>query len=210
MPLPDNRIRLSSVKIDFATEVGIASQDHDDYPPPQGQARFDHMRMFLIGLLSQQSSYDEPTEKRDGTPWFDLNTLALKIWYNGEWQSYSNAIQLSINGDTIVTLQSWYESVVDSLASLAPELFFGGTCTISGVSDIPIPTTLQSQIYSDSRAFVCVNGQTIDPREVQFIGSPNPTTLRLTTIELEANDNFAVTIRRVPSTSFITSNVVVP
>lgn len=209
MPLPDNRIRLPSVKIDFVNDVGIASQDHDDYPPPQGQARFDHMRMFLIGLLSQQSSLDEPSEKRDGTPWFDLNTATLKVWYNGEWRQYSEIIPITTD-DGLTTLQSWHDSVSGALASLAPELFFAGACTANGISDISIPTDLQSQIYTDSRAFVYVNGQLIDPRETQFIGTPNPTIIRLTTVELETDDTFMVTIRRIPSGSFTNSNVVIP
>lgn len=205
--MPDNRIRFPSTKIDFANDVGLASQDHDNYPPPQGQARYDHMRMFLIGLLAQQSSYIEPTEKRDGTPWFDLNTSSLKIWMNGEWHLYSSVISLTSGSET-VSLQEWFESVYGTLASLAPELFFAGVCTIT-TSDIPIPTNLQSKIYSDSRAFVYVNGTLIDPREVQFIGSPTPTTLRLTTIELEANDTFVISIRRIQSDTFITPNVTI-
>lgn len=206
MSLPDNRIRFPSTKINFTNDVGITSQDHDDYPPPQGQARYDHMRMFLIGLLSQQSSTTEPTEKRDGTPWFDLNTFTLKIWINGEWKLYSDAIPMETN----VTLQDWYKSVSGTLASLAPELFFAGVCTSNGISDITIPTNLQSQIYQDSYAFVYVNGLLIDPREAQFVGSPSPTTIRLTTVELENNDTFVVTIRRIPSGSFVASNVVIP
>lgn len=210
MTLPDNRIRLSSAKIDFETEVGVASQDHDTYPESGGQARFDHMRMYLIGLLSQQSSFLQPAQKRDGTPWFDLNTLSLKIWRNGTWELYSDAIPLEIDGETIVTLRQWYQSVSGTLESLVSELFFAGTCTLTGVSDITIPVDIRSQIYSDSRAFVFVNGQSIDPREVQFVGSPNPTILRLLTVELEANDTFTVSIRRIPSSSFMSTNVVVP
>ena len=65
--------------IDFVADVGIASQDHDNYPPPQGQARFDHMRMAIIALLSQQASFSEPTQYRDGTPWFDLTDQTWNI-----------------------------------------------------------------------------------------------------------------------------------
>lgn len=205
----DNRIRLPGPKIDFANDVGIASQDHDNYPPPQGQARYDHMRMYLIGLLAQQSSISEPTEKRDGTPWFDLNTLALKIWINDEWKPYSAAISME-DGDTTVILQEWYQSVSRALSSLAPELFFTGTCVSGNISDIPIPTNIQELIYPDSRVFLYVNGQLLDPREIQFIGTPFPTTIRLNTIELEVNDTYIVTIRRIPSSSFITSNVNIP
>ena len=123
MALPDNRIRLSSSKIDFENDVGIASQDHDDYPPPQGQARFDHMRMFLIGVLSQQSSYDEPTQKRDGTPWFDLNTFQLKIWTQNSWQSYASVLALAEDseGNVTETLATWYSTIADTLSDLSPE-----------------------------------------------------------------------------------------
>ncbi len=203
MTLPDNRVRLPSSKIDFATDVGITSQDHDNYPSPGGQARFDHMRMFLIGLLSQQSSYDAPTEYRDGTPWFDLNSLSLKIWKNNSWEPYSDVIQLEEG----ITLQDWYLSATASLSSISPELFFAGKSNINS-SSIPIPSSLQSQISSDSRAFITINGLALDPREVSFVGTPNPTTIQLTTIELEPNDAFQVNIRRVPSTTFVTQNVV--
>ena len=115
MALPDNRIRLPAVKIDFANDVGLASQDHDTYPPAGGQARFDHMRMYLIGLLSQQSSYDEPTQKRDGTPWFDYNTLSLKIWLDGSWRPYSDTIQLTDE----LNLTQWYSQVSLALSTLS-------------------------------------------------------------------------------------------
>ncbi len=208
MPLPDNRIRLPAVKIDFDTEVGTTSQDHDTYPAPQAQARYDHMRMYLIGLLSQQSSYSEPTQKRDGTPWFDLNTLALKIWLNGEWQLYSAVIPLTVGTQTL-TLADWYATVNESLVSLAPEVVFGGKAD-SVTSDITIPSALRSALYDDSRAFIVVNGTSIDPRSVTFIGSPTPTIIRMANHELEANDEFYVTIRRVPVTTFSTSDVIVP
>lgn len=208
MTLPDNRIRFDSTKIDFVTDVGVTSQDHDNYPVAGGQARFDHQRMYLIGLLSQQSSFNEPTQKRDGTPWFDLNELALKIWVNGEWQYYSTVIPLEDTGSGLITLDSWYQSVSSTLQSLGSEVCFGGTCTVDGVSSIPIPTSAQPYIYSDSRAFLYVNGQALDPRNVSIIGSP-ATSLQLDEVVLEVNDTFHVQIRRVPNTTFITSNVVI-
>ena len=208
MSLPDNRIRLPSAKIDFVTDVGVTGQDHDNYPAPQAQARFDHMRMYLIGLLAQQSSYTEPTEKRDGTPWFDLTTLSLKIYLNGEWAPYSSVIALTTTSP-IVTLSDWYASTNEALASLAAEIVFGGKAT-SVSSDVTIPEPLRSSIYSNSKAFVFVNGVAIDPRTVSFIGSPSPTLLRFSDHELESGDEFFVSIRRIPVSTFYTQDVSVP
>lgn len=208
MALPDNRIRFQPTKLDLAAQVGLTGQDHDSYPAPGSQARYDWMQLYLIGLLSQQSSYDEPTQKRDGTPWFDLNDLTLKIWKMNAWMPYSDAIPLT-SLDGTITLNEWFSSVESTLSNLAPELFYGGICGANGISDIPIPTQLQPHIYPDSRAFVTVNGVQIDPREVQFIGSP-ASTVRLSTIELEINDSFTVLIKRIPASTFISSNISVP
>lgn len=208
MTLPDNRIRFPSGKIDFPADVGVTSQDHDNYPAPLAQARYDHMRMYLIGLLSQQSSYTEPTQKRDGTPWLDLNDNTLKIYINGEWVPYSTVIGLTA-GASPTTLKEWYDAVVDAVAGLSPELFFGGKVT-GTTADINIPESLRSKIYSDSRAFVTVNGLTIDPRSASFIGAPVPTIVRLGTHELEANDEYFVVIKRIGTSTFYVSDVVIP
>src|SRR4051812_5941874 len=90
--LPDNRIRFSPTKIDFTAEVGVTGQDHDSYPSAGSQARFDWMRMVIIGLLSNQSSFTEPSEKREGTLWFDLNNQELKIWDGSNWESIAKYI----------------------------------------------------------------------------------------------------------------------
>lgn len=197
----DNRIILSPTRVTMPT-VG---QDHDNYPPPQGQVRYDHMRTFLIGLLSQQSSESEPSERRDGTPWFDMNSGMLKIWYNGQWREYSEVI--SLNGE--ITLIEWYNSVANAISAIGNELFYGGKSSADGISDISIPSSLQSYIYSDSRAFVVVNGQSVDPRTVQFIGNP-PTSIRLNAHELEVGDEYFITIRRVSNSTFVVPDIVVP
>jgi hypothetical protein len=206
MTLPDNRIQLPPTKIDFDTQVGVTGQVHDDYPSPQGQARFDHMRIYLIGLLSQQSSFDPPSQKRDGTPWFDLNELSLKISLNNVWLPYSDAIK--IGG---MSLSDWYTNVETALVGIAPEIFFSGVCTQQGVVDIPIPTEYQVLISAESKAFVTINRtHQFTPLEVQFIGSPNPTTIRLLNAELEADDTFAVSIRRIPNSNFLNSTLSIP
>ena len=209
----DNRIKLPVTKIDF-NNVGLTGQDHDNYPPAQGQARFDHMRLYLIGLLSQQSSHDEPTQKRDGTAWFDLYHLALKVYYNGSWHPYSDAISIQTDIGS-VTLTEWSESVSNSILGIQPDVVFFGECTASGVDQIPIPPVLQPQIFNNSRIFITVTSPTgdtsvVDPREVQLVGAPTPTTIVMTNNELDNQDRFTVVIRRIPDSSFYTTTVSVP
>lgn len=208
MAAPDARMRFPSARIDFATDVGIASQDHDDYPPPQGQARYDHMRMVVIALLSQQASYDEPTQYRDGTPWFDLNDQTLKIRRENEWVNFSEAIPLGDpDAGVHTTLEEWYTSTNAALSSLTQEVVFNGVATASNVTEITVPVSLQAYIASDSRCYFYINGLLIDPRNCSFVGS---TTIKLSNISLSLDDTFTVVIRRVPSSTFYSSTVSVP
>jgi hypothetical protein len=108
MTLPDNRMRFPAGPIDFQNEVGTTGQDHDAYPEAGTQPRFDWMRMAIIGLLSQQSSYDPPTQYREGTPWFDLNELALKIRRNDAWVPYAQAVLIS-EGYTLADLYEEFQ-----------------------------------------------------------------------------------------------------
>lgn len=208
MPLPDNRLRFSPTKIDFANEVGVTSQDHDNYPPPQGQARFDHMRMVVIALLSQQSSYEAPTEFRDGTPWFDLNTNTLKIRVNTEWVPYSDAIGLgALTGTgTYKTLTEWYEQVENALSIVSQEITYSGLCTEDSITTIGIPEALLQYLYSDTRAYVYVNGLLLDPRACTIVSSY----ITLSGILLDRNDEYTVILRRVPNASFYTESVNIP
>lgn len=113
--LPDDRINLQPPLVDFSV-VGTTGQAHDTFPAP-GQARFDWMRSYLIGLLSHQSSFSEPIEFRLGTTWFDLNNASFKyragathpiLLNEGDsWLSLSNGIEL----DTGLSLQDWFTQV---------------------------------------------------------------------------------------------------
>jgi hypothetical protein len=208
---PDNRVRLPASKIDFTNDVGVAGQDHDTYPPPQGQARFDHMRMFLIGLLAQQSSYQEPTQYRDGTPWFDLNTMQLKVRMNNDWRSYAEIIVLEEDAEGTTTLADWFDSVALSLGGLAPEIVFNGSAAADDQDNIGIPESLRVHLYSDSRPFVYKNGQLLDPRNSRLNPGSNPTFVELTGGEkLDAGDTYTVMIRRIPTETWYTASVSVP
>lgn len=114
--IPDNRIRTPAPPIDFADDVGETGQEHDNYPEP-GQARYDWMRMFLIGLLANQASYSEPVNYRKGSLWFDLNDEVLKI-RTGEgvagtqWTDIPVVIEVSPG----LSLKGWFDAVSASLA----------------------------------------------------------------------------------------------
>ena len=208
MAAPDARMRFPAGLINFTTDVGIASQDHDDYPPPQGQARFDHMRMVVIALLSQQASFSEPTQYRNGTPWFDLTDQTLKIRRSGEWVNYAETIPLGDPVDDVhLTLEEWFTSTNVALASLAQEIVFNGVSTADGITNITIPESLQSLIFSDTRCFFYLNGLLLDPRDCVIIST---TTIRLSNITLSDGDEFTVMMRRVPASSFHASTVSVP
>lgn len=210
MTIPDNRLRFPTTKIDFASDVGLASQDHDNYPPAGGQARFDHLRMVIIALLSNQSSYDEPTQYRDGTLWYDLNTNQLKIRKNASWVSISEAIAVE-DEDGITTLADWYNAVSASLGNLAPEISFSGVSTADDITTIGIPISLRSYLYSDSRPFVYKNGLLLDPRNARLEPGAVPTAVSLTGgDQLDSGDEFTIVIRRIPSETWYVPNVSVP
>ena len=208
MTLPDNRIRFSSTKTDFAGDVGETGQDHDSYPPPQGQARYDHMRMFLLGLLAQQSSYDEPTQYRDGTPWFDLNDSTIKIRSNSEWVHLSDAISVQQSGGSSTqSLTAFVTQVLAAIPNITPEIVYSGVSVADNVTSIPIPESLRSNINSNSRPFVYINGLLIDPRNTRLEPGENPATVVLVGTNLDTGDLFTVNIRYVPSETFYSQSV---
>lgn len=203
MTIPDNRVRLTAPKIDFATDVGETGQDHDNYPPPQGQARFDHLRMYLIGLLAQQSSYDPPTQYRDGTTWFDLNDGTIKIRMGDAWHPLSDGISVAQNGG--ISTQSLTELaayVQQTLPNITPDIVYNGLSTNNNVSVLPIPESLRSSIGPQSRPFVYINGILLDPRNTSLQPVSSPAQINLTGVILNVGDTFTVSIRYVPNTTF--------
>jgi hypothetical protein len=210
MTLPDYRIRFPAPLIDFAVDVGLTGQAHDNYPAPGTQARYDHLRLYLIGLLTHQASFQSPLEYSEGTIWFDLNVNAYKTYFNNQWQDISNAIILTSDNRSI-TLADWYENEATIiLKSLAPEVVFGGRSTVSGIFRIPIPANMYPYIFIDSRIFMTVNStHNLDPREVSIITVGSQKFIDISPNELEANDLFYVSIRRIPNATFSTENVII-
>ena len=210
MTLPDYRIKFPAPLIDFSADVGLTGQAHDEYPAPGTQARYDHLRLYLIGLLTNQASYLLPLEYSEGTIWFDLNTTALKTYFNNQWQQIANAIVLTSEGET-TTLADWYTNQATIiLKSLAPEVVFGGRSTISGIFRIPIPSNMYPYIFIDSRIFMTVNStHNLDPREVAIVTVGSQKFIDISPNELDANDLFYVSIRRIPNATFSTENIII-
>lgn len=209
MSLPDYRIRFPAPLIDFAADVGLTGQAHDNYPAPGAQARYDHLRLYLIGLLTNQASFQVPSEYSEGTLWFDLNENYYKSYNNNEWHDIADNIALR-NGSEVTSLSDWYQNEATViLKSLSPEVFFGGRCTANNISRIPIPANLYKYIAKDSRIFLTVNHMSIDPRDCRFTTVGSIKYIDISTFELDINDAFFVSIRRIPDESFYTESVII-
>jgi hypothetical protein len=209
MSLPDYRIRFPAPLIDFAADVGLTGQAHDNYPEAGAQARFDHLRLYLIGLLSNQASFITPTEHSDGTIWFDLSENYFKTFNDNKWRDIADNIVLRAGTDTI-SLSDWYQNQASViLNSLAPEVVFGGRCSTAGLSRIPIPSDFTKYIKSDSRIFLTVNGISIDSREVRFIQVGIQKNIDISPSEFDAGDVFFVSIRRIPNETYYTESIII-
>ena len=216
--LPDNRLRFPAPLIDFATEVGLSGQDHEKFPAADAQPRWDWLLIWFMSLLANQSSYDEPTQYSDGTLWFDLNTLTIKIWrsslenISGSWMSIASTVGLeTVPGGTptIVTLQDWYRTVNSKLTGSAPESTFSGySVSVSPVHEIPVPVTLQGEIdLVKTRPFVYINGLLIDPRSCEYYTVA--TIKLLNSVVIQRNDYFTVVIKNILPANFSIPDVVV-
>lgn len=208
MSAQDNRIRFSSTKIDFETDVGETGQRHDTYPAPGEQPRFDWMRMFLIGLLANQSSESEPTQYRQGTIWFDSTTLMFKVRVGSAWVSLSEAIQVATDvSDQPVTLQDLYTTVAGLIGN-KPTATFSGSSSSDGIVSIPIPASLRSAAGAGSRPLVFVNGLLADPRKCTYAGGATPTSIALSGgVTVDADETFTVLMLSISESLFLTSGV---
>lgn len=211
MSAPDYRIRFQAPLIDFDAQVGNEGQDVDGYPTPYGQARYDHMRMVILGLLAQQASSSPPTQFRNGTPWFDLNSETIKIRRKDEWVSLSESIRLdeTSSNDSPTTLQTWYDSVNGIIRSLQNELYFGGAVLSVGIDSIPIPLSIRGFLDNSSRAFVYINGVLIDPILTPMNSVSNPTSVVIPTGSVESGSKFSVLIKKIPSEKFLQEQIVI-
>jgi hypothetical protein len=214
--IPDNRLRFPAPLIDFAQEVGLSGQDHEHFPYPDAQPRWDWLLIWYMSLLANQSSYNEPTQYRDGSLWFDMNTMTLKMWRSsldfitGSWTDLSNSIGLETIAGTPITLKDWYIETKSKLTGSTPIATFNGYVkpdTVSAV-EIPVPSDIQSTIdLINTRPFVYINGLLIDPRDCEFYSTS--LIKLLNGVALVANDKFTVVVQNILYAHFYIPDVVI-
>ena len=127
--LPDRRLRFSPTLIDFAGQVGLDQQDHDNFPAPRTLARYDQLRLYLVSLLCNQASYYQPVEYGPGSLYFNLNNNTLQIQNNNPtrnqsnngWMDLSQCLKLDSDpfDGSVLNLQQWYNNVKKVLTGSA-------------------------------------------------------------------------------------------
>jgi len=207
----DHRIRFDAPLINFATSVGLSGQAHDDYPGPGQQARYDWMRIYLIGLLANQSGNTAPSQFREGTLWFDLADETMKVRRIGAWVSLSQGIKLADTDNPAepYTLQDWYDDVNEDVQSLRNEIVFHGLVQSINAGLIPIPTSLQPLLQTNSRPFVWVNGSLVNPATTTLEPGANPTAVRVPNGIMTQGSEVVVVIKFIPDSRFNISPVTI-
>ncbi len=194
----DNRIRFDPPLIDFTDAVGVTGQTHDSYPATKTPPRWDWMRMYLIGLLSCQSSNDPPTQYRTGTLWLRRSDLTMLQWNGTEWVDIAEHIAFR-DGSETVTLSEFYNTVSSKLSSIMPRYTFSGHVVNNHPSHIQVPNAIATALtgyMNILRPTLYVNGLLIDPRLVSF-NSVIPVTVELdASVQLDVGDTFTVVIER--------------
>ena len=193
----DNRIRFSPTPIDFAQEVGLTGQDHDVYPKV-GQARYDWMRMFLIGLLANQSAEQAPQEYRVGTIWYDIEAEEFK-YHDGIsddiFVPLSDGIKVTVNGN-VKKLSEWIETVDTEINNGISSATIEGTAA-SYTSVISVPVDLEEVVSKNKiKPVLFKNGALIKPSLVNFDESKENVILTGAAI-LNSGDEYIIIFKRV-------------
>lgn len=193
----DNRIQFPPTLVDFGNVVGITGQLHDLIPAPGQQPRYDWFRIYLIGLLSNQSSVVQPSEYRIGTIWYNKTTNGFEYYNGTSFVDISNAILLVRASDPPITLQQFYLEIIERINSIKFNLIFNGEVVSDETAKIPVPNSVLTKISSDQNSYrplLYVNGLLHDPRTYQFsIGCPN--FVELLTFKIKKGDKFTVDVR---------------
>jgi hypothetical protein len=200
IPETDNRIQLPPTLIDFEDEVGVTGQDHDDFPDAGQQPRYDWMRLFLIGLLSHQSSEDKPTQFRTGTTHYDRARSAYEYYNGTTWRDIANAIILEEDSDDALTLAEWFTIATEQLSSIRPKIVWSGNVSANDITLIPIPNSAKDEIEGlcdDLHPVVYQNGLQIDPRNTRFATSCPSSVELLNGEELNDGDRYTVVVEKI-------------
>jgi hypothetical protein len=208
----DNRLTFPPTPVDFITTVGETGQDHDNYPSPGQQPRYDWFRLYLISLLSMQSSTERPTQYRTGTPWYNKTTHTIEIYNGSEWVSLADAINVAgiTSTNDVITLTDLYTDLLEKLPRLLPYATFSGNCVKDNSIRIPVPSTTQTlicDIFEQLRPIIYINGSLIDPRKVRFSSACPLYILLNAEVALMDGDKFTAFIQRYDT--FETEDVIV-
>jgi len=202
MPDDDNRILLQGPPISFPGKFGDTGQDHDNYPAPNTQARFDLMRSYLIGVLANQSSDETevPTEKRTGTLWFIKNLALMALSPDG--QSFdkvlANYIGVDTGEDDPESLQDVLVKVLADLNFVGPRIIWSGFFTTDEINQIVVPEKFNGYAaMSNMRALVYVDGILLDPRITEILVG-NPTVIKINEgFDPQASQRYTVILEHV-------------
>jgi len=197
----DNRIRLDEPIVDF-DKSGTTGQLHDEYPTPKTQARYDRMRTFLIGLLSNQSSDEEvdgaPFEKRTGTLWFKKKSKFLDLYNGEEFKELSEFIAVTVN-DEKKSIKTVLTDILLNLKYSAPRVIWCGRF-IDGneINNIIIPVEYQGYAAIDNmHPLVYINGLLIDPRDT-IIQAGDPAYIKMSdNVNPRPNQKYTVIMEHV-------------
>ena len=198
MTIPDYRIRFPSNKINFDEDVYGGSPDGQDVNdfPESGQARYDWMRMAIIGLLANQSSIEEPLNYKIGTLWYNLNDEFLKYFDGEDWAEVASAIRI---GD--MSLKDWSELAEETIGKVTEAASFSGTAEANHVVEIDVPSTaLASAAYPNNHPVMYKNSLLIDPRLTSFNIDRSKILLldnEVGSVELDKNDTYVILIQRL-------------
>ena len=171
MTTGDNRIRLDQTPVDD-TVRDKTGQEHDSYPAPNTQARFDFMQGYLIGLLSHQSSEEEPFEKHPGMTWFSKKMLKYMAWWEDEFQHLSKFIGVEVENDdevNVVSIQELASEIMSNMQYVGPRVIWSGVFTNDENNEIPIPEEYQATASIETmHPLVYLNGKLLDPRNTNI------------------------------------------
>jgi hypothetical protein len=200
MSLQDNRLRFPPTEIDFANDVGLTGEAHDNYPAPGDEARYDFARMVVISLLSNQSSDPDkpPTQFREGTIWF--NKTEYKRSNGTTFDDIAKAIYLRLSPiDPGISLYEWYNDAVSKLTRIQPRYTYSGKVQTYNIHQLPIPDAIRQALAGISalmQPIVYVNGLLIDPRLCKLTASCPLFVDIDNSIILNKQDKFSVIIER--------------
>jgi hypothetical protein len=195
----DFRIRFPSSLIDFNEDVFGESpdgQEINDFPYPGAQARYDWMRMIIIGLLANQSSTATPINYKVGTIWMNLNDNFYKYFDGISFAEIAKAIRIGN-----ISLDAWATVVQDTVGKVTDEATFSGVVVVNKITEIAVPAdALEAAEFLNNHPVLYKNGMLIDPRLTVFNTDRDKVMLLNNVIgnaELRKNDKYTVIIQRL-------------